>query len=162
MVKFEEVQAKIRELKETLRRDGKNIISDYVKGVLADVPEIEAVRIKFWIPGFNDGDPCRFTVGEWEFKLFQGVPYIERDYEYNSEQKKYDDIFYDKVAGYDTWVMEDELNLARHEPLSEKIDQIENKLLKINDVLEDTFGENYSLTITRDGDAELDDYDCGY
>jgi hypothetical protein len=121
-------------------------------------PEVKTIYWAQWIPGFNDGDPCVFSLGDINFSpaqwdAIEGPYWGDPDYNYNGKDEKNE---LDNFVKYSSWK-----NNELATPLQENILSIENFLISINDYLESTFGNNAFVRIHRNG-VETEDYDCGY
>lgn len=126
-----------------------------IKSFLDAHPEVESVRWQMWIPGFNDGDPCEFTVGDPRVRLYERLEAdeeLEDDEDLDEEWQEAWDLGYDsKQAG-------------KPEPkeLIKGMGQLSELFGEAEDALRATFGVNVQVTVGRDGEAQVEEYDCGH
>lgn len=102
-------------------------------------PPTNLVRIEWtqYVPGFNDGDACLFTVSEPE--LFADV---------DGEEKEFDSYSLDDAD-------------AKAAIGQKSLDAFDAAWSIPEEILQAVFGENVKVVITAD-DVEVEEYDCGY
>lgn len=127
----------------------------YLDAVL-DCEQVEAVRWHQYIPSFNDGDPCTFTLGEVYVKLVDG----------DEEAGEYEDGFIDGYNMYDGHWDESRRNYIRtpqpgFEVLYPALDKLGDAMGHFELFLQTNFGDNAEITATKTG-FEVGYYDCGY
>lgn len=109
-----------------------------VKEVFEAVPELQEIKWQQWTPSFNDGDPCENHVGE--VGLF-----LEAHEDNNPD---------------------DGIDPDKEESLSPESKELLNNFMRefsaLDDLLENIFGTNVQITIGRDGNVTIEDYDCEY
>src|SRR5690242_19927821 len=71
MNKVETILEKQKELKEFVKKEGQAAVKEMLESFFTENPEITAVRWRGYTPGFNDGEPCTFSV------YFDGVSFDE-------------------------------------------------------------------------------------
>jgi predicted SnoaL-like aldol condensation-catalyzing enzyme len=136
--------AKLRaEMKKLMEEKGKTAIMELFTGVFEKFPQVAAIQWQQWIPGFNDGDPCTFSVGETKIQFV--------------------DAEGDETDFLDSYEMDDE-EIENKDDLLDALGKIDQLFQDNEDVLEGIFGSNAEITIKRGAtEAEVDDsYDCGY
>lgn len=140
---FAELARLRTEMKNLMVEKGKPAIVELFKELFEKHPNVRAARWTQYIPGFNDGDPCEFSVGEVSVQLeAPSAEDVEEDF--------------DEDSFVDTYEIDDS-------SLTDDMDEISGVLSGNEDVLQTVFGNNAKVTITRDGEVEVDgDYDCGY
>ena len=157
----------LSDMKERMRSAAQNEFKPALKELAAvlaaEVPQVESVRWNQYIPGFNDGDVCEFTMGETTVR-FTGDPEDSGDYEngfctlgYNPEdvgnanQKWKGDLTLKVEAG--------ELTDAQAVLLNE-LDEVISGLELASEL---AFGPNVEVTLNvKTGELEIEDYDCGH
>ncbi len=124
-----------KKMQETLQENFKVIFSAF----FTDHPTVKTVHWTQYIPGFNDGDECTFTIGEIYFT----------------------NTTYDKLE--ETYGEDDENNIENGD---EKYTEDCNKLCRLvhtcgEDILRAMFGTHVHVKAYAGG-FEIDEYDCGY
>lgn len=116
---------------------------------------VEGVRWNQYVPGFNDGDPCVFTLGEIYVRL-EGC---------DEDAGEYEDGFVD--CG-DMWDYAEPGNWRSHrvarpgcEQLYPAFSALEDAFPHFKYFIQASFGDNATVTATKVG-FEVEYYDCGY
>lgn len=138
---------------------------------------VEAVRWNQYIPGFNDGDACEFTLGELEVRFSQEIQKEYKNEEVKAKSKDDEDedeeVDEDEDNGdfVDLWDLEQfvkkNINVMNHDQLGileyqhEAIQKLWGALSSMENELEERFGAGMQITVTKKG-IETEDYDCGY
>jgi hypothetical protein len=149
-----------RELDAFLSLNGKSSIISAFQDALKDCPNI-GVHWTQYVPGFNDGEPCMFSPGEFSiFPLNNSVLVDETDEDDISDAPEESSI-YEQDGKLFTNSGDREINQA-HITLEQyqALDEVWYKL--DNYILETVFGSNAEITITSDSVTIDDDYSCGY
>lgn len=150
--------AKIRELKSEFDRlveeTGRPLFVELMQPIFEKFPEIEAVRWNQYVPGFNDGDPCVFSVSEPE------VSFVDKagdqvDDRTDEEREEDGD---EEVGWHGAWSE----RVKNVKGLRNRIEDACEELQELEDVCEKVFDSNAQITIYRDGTVESDYYECGY
>ena len=166
---FEGKQKELAKAQKGLADDVVNTLKD----IIQSSNYIEAARWQQYTPGFNDGDPCEFSVRELQVKFSDSL--IE---EYGNEEKSKstkaddepedsdnEDGFIDEYE-LDSFV-KDNMDVLNHKDMAILEDQIlalnrlHGTLESMEGELERKFGNNIQITLTKKG-IETEDYDCGY
>lgn len=145
---FESLLAKVREIntqREQLSKELFELIKKEIVSILKKYPEFIGIRWTQYVPGYNDGDTCFFTINEPEFississdkQSFVQIgenyyPIVDLIKEWDSDKKKY--IYPDPIE-------EDKVNTLN------KITQV---IYTIEDLLEEQFGSNAEVIITKE------------
>lgn len=85
---FEKLAKKQRELTEQIRKDGKEALAEYLKEAFDADANLLAVGWVAYTPGFNDGEPCTYTLGDLNFRYKGFTPSYSEfgdDDEYDEE-----------------------------------------------------------------------------
>jgi hypothetical protein len=160
--KVKEFEKKQKELKKT----EKGLATDVVitlKDIIQGSSHIEAMRWHQYTPGFNDGDPCEFTISDLEIKFSE---------EYTNQEKgPCEDEEEDSEGWIDCYAIEgffkarvDVINhkeVALLEQQYEALATLHGTLTSMEGELQSRFGDNMEITVTKKG-IETEDYDCGY
>lgn len=180
---LEEVNEQIKVLK--ARR--KNL---FTESVLLDVaeplfvfPGINNISFATYVPSFNDGDPCEFSITESTFNVDEDG-YDEGEYTYTllmqirralgKERESMPDVYRGNSRQEAEWLEyiaeqkqsgNEWINLGWTEELVNEFEVVNkafNAFLYDNEeVIEEVYGWPYRFVITTDG-LEQHDYDCGY
>lgn len=118
------------ELKELIRKEGKNMLQDMFLEVFNETPGLEAIQWTQYTPSFNDGDPCVFSVGDPSYKIHD--PTVKESEEEDADDEQ-DDDFQDSYS-------------IKNSVLQKKLKNFEKKFEDIGDVFEDVFGDNTKIT----------------
>ena len=153
--KIDQIRQELSKAEQSAVKD----IMDMLKELMVNNPKLEAIRWQQWIPGFNDGEPCEFTVGEISFQFANAV---EKDE--NGEEQDSEDFMdeYDLKKYFERQV--DILNHKEVTALKKSVDEataVFGKLTEMESQLRDMFGDNMEITVTASG-VETEEYDCGY
>jgi hypothetical protein len=141
-----------RKYDEAVKTSGEEIVKAVFNELFDNYPEVQACNWHQYIPSFNDGDPCEFTVGELHWQI-DGViskyaPDDRSAEDYDGESKEEDP----------RWVSSWEL---KETPLYDVVKVVESTLYRIEDCLEFAFDSNAEITVTRDS-ITVDEYYCGW
>jgi len=152
-------QKTLQELSKTLATE----VIDTLKSLMHSTPYIEAVQWRQYVPGFNDGDPCEFTVTDFEVKFSSAVWSKFNDEETGDNVG--DDGF---MSPWDVKRFFDKhIDVLNHEDVKELQDQYDaaknlfTTLNKMEKELEGAFGTNVLIVVTQKG-ITTEDYDPGY
>lgn len=132
-------------------------IEDFVAQLdkLFAYPEVEAVRWHQYTPGFNDGDPCVFSTGEFGVKLTGG----------DEDGGDYDDGFLSDYYVNEHYSTPDvTYDYKNKHPLAALLDDefgYRSKIEAFYHAMEDAFGDPGEITATREG-FSVEYYDCGH
>lgn len=127
-------------IRATMLKQGKKLLSEHIKEQFAALPaEVTAIRWSQYAPGFNDGEPCVFGVHDCYFKIGETGG--------------------DAGDGFETtWGIGYEGDAARKK-LAKACEKVDKALGKVPDeIYEAAFGDGYQITVTRDGDVEVEEY----
>lgn len=174
---------KLHVLKEEYMRQcksqGKKIIQSALASFLKAHPEVVSVGWNQWVPGFNDGDPCTFTLGE-PFVKFGDVATAEKHIDpkqlkiYKEDasmgsgkvfsQEEYESIIMETGGERENgcYYMYDLCDRDDKHSLRKDLIALERMLNKAQDILEMSFGADQTITATQDGKITTGWYDCGY
>jgi hypothetical protein len=136
------IKEKVAALAEELKAAIKPAIKEQVDAVFAASPDVEVVGWTQYAPYFNDGEPCVFSVGE------PGVHLISDDEDARSDNRG----FYETTA----W------NFRESNPtLAAALKNLTELICarEIRDAMSQAFGSDAVVTIGRDGNVTVDEYD---
>lgn len=167
---FEEIQNKKAELDRLISDYGKQALQQLFNEFFEANPTIEAIRWVQYIPGFNDGDPCTFTLHE----AMALIPSREWVDEYNRGEMELDEAFgeechpwydeytltdYSQIPAGAKWEERDRLKVVAPEGIA--LREL-NKTLQSNpDTIEVVFSSYADVTATREGFL-VQEYDAPY
>lgn len=131
---------RFKSLRDKLATVGKATITAGIKAFMAEHPEVESLRFRAYTPYWNDGDECTYRVRDPSLRLV-GARGDEGDYE-----DGYQDRF-DLSGG------------AVTKPLGEALGRLGDVLRNAEDAVKATFGDHVQVTVGRDGNAEVEQYE---
>ena len=145
---FKAAQAEFRKIVE---EKGKEVLESAFTRFFERCPEVTAVQWTQYAPGFNDGEPCTFGLGEVYFRMDKSVDPSMFRYEPDNDE--------DEGPMYSAWSMDDKFGSkgAMHD--------FEGLLNQLEEILEPTFGDDKRITVSmKDGELQFEEdyYDCGY
>lgn len=164
----------VKDVMDEARKKQKDAL-DTVTGLLRDQMKasnhIAGISWCQYTPGFNDGDPCEFSILDVEVKLSDDTDakLFPRDDNGDLEYDEDDEGEYEGFRSISTieHALErtvDILNNKEIKPIKDAIDDINkfNSLLyDIQDALETKWGSGTRIIVTKKG-ITTEDYDCGY
>ena len=118
---------------------------DGVKKIFDIVPELQALSWKQYVPSFNDGEPCEFSLGELHFH-------------FENDLTAEDDDIDDDESGRSSYDIKHDENLS--EETKTFFTTFDKEFNQLESVLERVFGVNQKIRISRDGTIAKEDYDC--
>jgi hypothetical protein len=170
---LESFQAK----REALRKESSTLTDSVIASlqtIITVAPGVEAIRWQQWIPGFNDGDACEFTVGELQVKFSETLAkeYKNEEVKSKSEDDENEDEENENGDGFvDMYDLEafikKNMDVLNHDQIGvleyqhEAIEKLWGALSSMENELESRFGAGMQITVSKDG-IETEDYDCGY
>ena len=140
---------KLNLLMETYREKSKEAFNNLIKVFFDEYPQVKTIYWSQYVPGFNDGDPCEFSINDIAFSPCDWQEIDGPNFGYEVDEKDREDFSY---STYQVPIVTDFMKDMR---------KISTFLHSIPDHLERTFESNAFVRIHRDG-IEVDDYDCGY
>lgn len=145
---FADVAQQIKKTIEDAQTKAKEALVAELKDVFVRHPELKVIKWTQYTPGFNDGDPCYFTIGDVSAANYMDINHYG-EWE-GDEDEEPEDL---EVFSLDYNVPKKYKDL---EPLGKFINSKTGK-----DVLEFMFGDGVTVVVTADG-VDTDEYDCGY
>jgi len=130
-------------LREQVNLSGKAALAEAFKQFFETNPTVVAVKWTQYTPHFNDGDPCVFRLGDFEFALRAGETYL------NWQGKPVvctDDLSDDDNYQYMNRLTDEQRGSLKN--IDEDVEQI----------FEEAFGDGYKIIATRDG-FDVQEYD---
>jgi hypothetical protein len=132
--------------------------------------DVAAVRWRQWVPSFNDGDPCEFTMGEFYLKPGEPAdatpdPKDDADedlYDDDDEDGEYGDGFVDYRKLTRVWSDDARTYVDIPDPHAggEPLQELNKHSGHFESVLRESFGDHAIITATRDGfQVELYEHD---
>ena len=141
---------KIVEEQKEFFKDVQNKFKDGVKKVFEELPELHAISWHQYTPSFNDGDVCENRLGTLFFHVDESLIPLD-------EQTGEDDTEEGGVTSYD---IKERDNIS--EDFKNFVEAFDNEFDQLESLLERIFGTNHRIKIHRDGNIEVEEYDCGY
>lgn len=165
--------AEFKAMKKQYHKKAQGMFKKLSKAVFEVCPQIKTIFWQQYIPSFNDGDPCTFTLED-----------INVSNATEEELREHGGPGYDTFYNHETFFVESPMRpnrFAEEKPHVESglesyrskyllaVTAEQNEILNaLNDfvasnpdLMEDLFGSNAQIVITRDG-VSSEWYDCGY
>ena len=148
----------LRDYQKELKKNGKKAVLNSAKILFKKYPDLEAIGWYQYTPGFNDGDPCYFRVGSCYLSVARPEGISDNEWEdILDESNCYDG----DTVRIDTDCLSDDAEKAIGKELIKDVNAYHDDISELDSALETIFGNNVSVTITRNS-VEIEDYDCGY
>jgi hypothetical protein len=140
-----ELEARVRSM---AQEEFKPALTEAASILKEYVPNVKAFRWAQWIPGFNDGDACEFTMGDVSF-AFRDNGNVESD----SDDGFYDPYYFDDLKAKGLLSEEQE----------KVLDELAEAIVSLEGAAELAFGPDVQVTLDLDTmELEIEHYDCGY
>jgi|CXWL01.1.fsa_nt_gi hypothetical protein len=143
MPKFKELTKSLSDIKQQLRTEGETLLAQEFQEVFDKTPGLYAIHWTQGTPGFNDGDPCYFSVHE--ICAYESKEKFDQGQDEGDPEEFAWDIPKDQAKPFNDLIKA----LGENEEL-----------------LEIVYGDNQSITITRKKDGsiktETEEWDMGY
>lgn len=155
-----EYDAKVEEIRD-------NGLVKIFNDFFASNPDIQAISFIGYIPGFNDGDPCVFGMGEVNFAtqkadLSDYIPgYESENYgDPDDEDSEYPGWFNPRGETYRDYSKTGfpEVQNPHYNPA---LNEVASFIQGNYDLMNKLFGDNFKVVITKD-EIKVEEYDCGY
>ena len=131
---FKKITAIREQLREELKKVGIDLFSELFKSFFEQYPEEYLIRVKGFVPYFNDGDACVFSI--YDPELF----YKE---EWNVGEEEDEDPIYRE--GRYSW------DLIEGSQKKKDLEELYRILEDNEDAVKQAFGEHFVLFITKEG-----------
>lgn len=147
---IKELSKPIKEAAETYRKmvqtQGESVVKEAMKEFFNENPSVLAVKWPQFTPYFNDGDECRFSVGE---------PYVLVRLAENEDSEDYDvEVFNDvECTVQGKWG-----ETIKDRTISNNVAELSSFLYSLQDELKLIFGDHAEITVTPDS-ITIDEYD---
>lgn len=148
---IQRVLDKTRELQQEIKEVGQGSIKEMFETVFERAPSVTAVQWTQCTPHFNDGEPCVFSVHEPEVQFVEGV-FLSKKHEHGSYPEE--DEYADGEGYYGTWTFR-----VQQKAIADMVNEAYSLFQEIDQVMQDVFGDGVKVTVTRDGDIEIEEYD---
>ena len=147
---LQKVIDKAAELNAEVKAVGLESFKELLKGFFAAHPIVVRLRWTQSTSHFNDGDPRTFSGNEPEVEVLDKILLAKRKPNGYPDEDQY------SVKGefVDAWSIKGE-----HKDLAASLDEIHVLFQRIEDVMNAVFGDGVEVTVTRDGEIDIDDYD---
>lgn len=136
-------QVQVKALKEETQEKMKALLAEMLQKFFTVCPEIQTITWYQYVPSFNDGDPCEFTMGSVEFS-----------YElYGSDN--------DEGWDGDSFSVSGHINHKNLDPVVySACVAVSDTIRNMDDTLQAMLGDNLSIYVTRGG-IQTEEY-CDY
>lgn len=141
-----------KEEKERLSNQAAELIKSYFNQLFQDQHDLVAIKWNQYIPSFNDGEPCTFSLGDVYICDTQPSDDYPDDYD-NEYYFKFNDKYYSVGTIYeDKYYKKTEYKWFA---------DLEEFLKDMKPEVEKLFGSNATVIVFRDS-IEIEEFDCGY
>jgi hypothetical protein len=127
---------------EQLKKCGRGVFKPFFTELFEKYPTVQVVRWNQYTPHFNDGDPCTFSVGS--------ISASEVALKDMPEEDRHD-------TGSESW--KESYNDRKTDKAAQAVYEVETLFHDIEEVLNTAFGDGVEVTIERNGEVTVDDYD---
>lgn len=134
------------------------IIKAELKAFLEAHPEVDALRWQQYVPGFNDGDPCTFSLCDLQLRLLE-TEEEQEDSEEDAEAEEDDE--YEDEDSDEEWIDACSTEQIENKKLKAAFKKFSDRFAELEPILEEAFGSNAQITATRKK-ITVEDYDCGF
>jgi hypothetical protein len=149
---IQQVVDKANALKAEMKTIGVESFKEMLTGIFSRHPTLMSLRWSQYTPHFNDGDPCTFNVNDIEAEFIAGT-LLAKKFD-KSKDWPTEDESAQEGEFYVSW------NFSKqHADLSKEIGEIGNVFSTVEDLMLTVFGDGVQVTVTRDGEIEIEDYD---
>ncbi len=149
---IQRVLDKTRELQQEIKEVGQGSIKELFETIFKQAPSVTAVRWTQYTPHFNDGEPCVFNVHEPEVQFAEGTFLAQKHEEGRSYPEQ--DEYADGEEYYDTWTFR-----VQQKAVADLVNGAYTVFQEIDQTMQAIFGDGVQVTVTREGEIEIDDYD---
>lgn len=154
MKEFEDITTSLKAAQDRLTEEAKEAMKTGLASLFARFPVIGSIQWTQYVPVFNDGEPCVFTVGEVEFHPDGGDGGEDSQLSYYQEYVKNEATgHYDPTNNYRDPRMTPALEAAMR--------SVERFFSYNKKMLESSFGAGTKVVVTKDK-VVTEEYDCGY
>lgn len=143
---LDEAVEQLKAMKSKVADVGKAAVTKAIKQFLAAHPEVESLRWQQYTPYFNDGDSCEFSVRDPEVRLVGAT---------GDEGDREDGYIEAWSLGY----YAEEAGKPKPQALMDDLKRLGAMFDQAEDAMKATFGDHAQVTVGRDGDAEVEEYD---
>lgn len=139
---LENLVQELKAAKETFVAKAKDAMLEHVKAFFEKFPEVSLIKWEQYTPGYNDGDPCVFRLGDIRVIL--------------GEKKTKDE---DEDEDEDDYGLEDYQLRKTHPELAADVEKMNSLWEEMEDELQTIFGDGVRVKIERDGTTTVDEYE---
>lgn len=143
---FDELKALKDAYDTKLAEEGEDALKEVFKELFDKHPRLESVTWVQYTPYFNDGDPCYFSVHDFDASISEPEETEESDEDEDEEDEDLYDDDYTYGERLSTIAESDDPELQK---LAEAVSELNGEIPE--DVLENVFGDHCKVTATRDG-----------
>lgn len=144
MTTLSELKKMRADYRKAIQETGKQALSLAVMKFMEENPTVAAIRWTGYTPSFNDGNPCIFGMDDLKVKLVGTAPMHDDDDDDDDEMSGFVSRY---SVGYESDIGKALLVLTRD------LD---------SDIVEQVFGNDHKVTITRDGEVTVEESGMDY
>lgn len=150
---LEVLVADLKRHKEEFQQKAEAAIVDYLKGFFERLPQVHSIQWKQYTPYFNDGDPCTFRLGNVNALLIANPDTAkepdEEDEDYDEDE---DEDYENRSDTLSSWS-------DKYPQVAAELKKIDELFGEIEDQIEQIFGEHVKVTVFRDGNTQIEEYE---
>jgi hypothetical protein len=156
MTTLQEIAAKIKDLQETFRTEGKSALHAAFKTFFTENPIVKKVIWVQYTPYFDDGNPCTFMVDDMVCKLNANADDDDHHQCDVIEIKRTEDNEHNRAC---LWRDNPLRTLSDEEKkVITDFDELRKGCIGLDDMLETVFGDHVKIVATAEG-FQVDEYD---
>lgn len=169
VAKFEEVKKNfVEQLKPKFKEVGKDLFENH--------PKVEGIFWNQYVPSFNDGEPCEFSVSDIYFFMNERDEDEELEESCSGVFDRYDLSTVSRIMSSQDMDKVNDWEISKVNKFKSysydsfyKINELDNHFNGVkdtiesipDDILEELFGTGVRIILTRK-DMTIEEYDCGY
>ncbi len=155
---FDELFALKKAYDEKLANEGEDALKEAFKELFDKHPRLESVTWVQYTPYFNDGDPCYFSVHDFDASISEPEETEgpgDEDEEEDENDEEDEDLYDDDYSYGERLSALSRSSDPELQKLAEAVSELNGDIP--DDVLESVFGDHCKVTATRDG-FEIHEY----
>jgi hypothetical protein len=161
----EEITTLQARVQDAAREEFKPALKEVITILREEVPSVTKLRWNQFIPGFNDGEPCDFTMGEVTYFFKDPSLSKEGDYENGFIESSFNKESLGKASkGYQPYGLTQVVDKGLLTiPEAELLSSLADDISRLESASELAFGPDVQITLNIEtGEVELEEYECGY
>jgi len=129
-------------------------------------PQFKAISWTQYIPSFNDGDPCTFTISEPFVTTSDAASLDSSDWEYSTPEEEDDWDYAETFTAEEKWLWDEpkvdgQVQRIPNPDINQDLKDIVSFINNNEDLMEKLFGSYCRIIVTPEK-ILVEEYDCGY